>query len=81
MNDPSIALTLLWPVVLVLGLGVLVVGLALLWRTRAAAPHRPGATAVNPAPDTAQSVLSGRLARGEIDDTEYRQRKRVLDER
>ncbi len=81
MNDPGSALTWLWPAVLVLGIAVMLVGLLLLWRTRSAAPHRPGAAAASAAPDTAQSVLSGRLARGEIDDTEYRQRRRVLDER
>ncbi|MEO6019847.1 MAG: hypothetical protein ABIP45_06325 [Knoellia sp.] len=82
MNDPvSVGLTWLWTVVFVLGLAVMVVGLVLLWWTRSAAPHRASAVAASATPDTAQSVLSGRLAHGEIDDSVYRQRRTLLDER
>ena len=82
MSDSvGVGLTWLWPVVLVLGLAVIVIGLVLLWRTRGAAPHCTSAAAASATPDTAHSVLSRRLAHGEINDSEYQQRRRVLDER
>ena len=75
-TDPS---TWLWPVVLVVGVVVLVRGLALLRRVPARSVADPPQAPA--APTTARSVLDERLARGEVDVEEYRRRRAVLDER
>ncbi len=71
--DPS---TWVWPVVLVIGLSVLAAGLVLLRRARAA----PGDAGADGRPGTARAILDERLARGEIDVSEYERRRAVLDE-
>lgn len=78
----------IWPILLVIGLGVLVWGLT---RARRGAPSDappsapPGAPS-DPGPhqqagDSARAILRQRFARGEIDEAEFRERMRLLDER
>ena len=68
--------TWVWPVMLVVGLSVLIAGLVLLHRARPA----PTDADAESRPGTARAVLDERLARGEIDVTEYERRRAVLDE-
>lgn len=73
---PGITMVLLWI--------VLIAVLALLWRawshrTGPAAPWRGPGSAPAPAPrPAAEQILADRLARGEIDVDDYRQRLAVL---
>lgn len=67
-----------WPVVLLIGVAALIWGLMLLRRASGAesARRRP-----DEGHDTARAILAERLARGEIGEVEYLQRRSVLDER
>ena len=70
-----------WPLLLLVGLTLFVVGLVLLRRVTPSGATAgegrgplPGAGSV-----TAHAILDERLARGEIDAEEYRRRRSVLD--
>lgn len=78
MTAANSGLVWVWPIVLLLSVAVLVWGLMLLRRAgvRGSARRVPGG-----GDDMAGAVLAERLARGEIDQAEYQQRRRVLDER
>jgi putative membrane protein len=67
----------LWWLLLLVGVVVVLVGLMLAWRS--GDRFRGGGTA--PRPSSAREILDERFARGEIDEEEYRARRRVLDER
>jgi putative membrane protein len=67
----------LWWLLLLVGVVVVVVGLMLAWRS--GDRSRAGGTARRPS--SAREILDERFARGEIDEEEYRARRRVLDER
>jgi putative membrane protein len=59
-----------WPVFVVAGLVFLVYGVVRLAQSRSPAPGGPGSSA--------QRILDERLARGEIDEDEYRRRRAEL---
>ncbi len=63
---------------MVLFWGAVITGIVLLVRSGSQNPFRRVGT---PPPDTAEDVLSGRFARGEIDESEYRSRIGVLADR
>ncbi len=78
MTAASSGLVWVWPVVLLLSVAALVWGLMLLRRAGARDPAR---RMPDGGDDTAGAILTERLARGEIGQAEYQQRRRVLDER
>ncbi|HSK56041.1 MAG TPA: recombinase family protein, partial [Jiangellales bacterium] len=67
----------LWWLLLLVGVVVVVVGLTLAWRSG----DRSRGAGTARGPSSAREVLDERFARGEIDEEEYRARRRVLDER
>ena len=70
----------LWPVVLLAGLVLVVVGMVLLRRSPRVTPPGPGAGGAARQASSAQEILEERLARGEIDVAEYERRAAALDE-
>lgn len=64
--------TWLWWLLLLVGVAALVGGLALAMRSRSGRTTGQGSTA--------REILDVRFARGEIDEDEYRQQRRELDE-
>ncbi|XAS74874.1 SHOCT domain-containing protein [Dermatophilaceae bacterium Sec6.4] len=77
MTVANSGLMWVWPGVLLLSVAVLVWGLALL---RRAGVRRPARRVPGGGDDMAGAILTERLARGAIDQAEYEQRRRVLDE-
>ena len=68
----------LWWLLIVVGVAALVAGLVF-GLTRAGRPTGTGAGDTTPSVSTARQILDERLARGEIDEEEYRVRRKALD--
>lgn len=71
-------MSVVWPIVLLVGLALLALGLVLL--RRAPAPSGDAGDDSGSS-STARTILDERLARGEIDTDEHARRRAVLDER
>jgi putative membrane protein len=69
----------LWWLLLLIGVPALVVGLLWLGRTGGHRVGGRGEGASGPRMSTARQILDERFARGEIDEEEYRRRRRELD--
>jgi putative membrane protein len=70
----------LWWLLILVGVPALVVGLLWLARTGGDQGGGRGAKASRPRTSTARQILDERFARGEIDEEEYRTRRRALDD-